>query len=368
MNKLHPLRAAATVALALWLAGFAGVGHAQIAVSISIAPPLLPVYVQPAIPDEGYIWTPGYWAYGPDGYFWVPGTWVQPPEFGLLWTPGYWGWERGFYVWSTGYWGPHIGFYGGVNYGFGYFGHGYEGGYWRGNRFFYNRAVNNINVTRIRNVYSRTVVNNITVNNVSYNGGRGGLAARPTSAERAVSSESHHAPTEPQLQHHEAARTDRALLASVNHGRPAIAATPRPGDFAGRGVVGASRSGAPVHPNELPKPGAFRAPHSGTLEMDQTYRTRQDELRSRQQHERDDLQQRQGQEHDRLVEQRANQGRAMQTERQHQQQTQQLQQRHAVESREMRQSQRGPGDGTPQAQRDGRPAAGGGPHDGHPPR
>jgi hypothetical protein len=40
--------------------------RAQI-LSITIAPPELPVYVQPAIPEPGYMWTPGYWAYGPDG-------------------------------------------------------------------------------------------------------------------------------------------------------------------------------------------------------------------------------------------------------------------------------------------------------------
>ena len=65
---------------------------AQIGVAVSIAPPVLPVYEQPPIPAPGYIWTPGYWAYGPYGYYWVPGTWVQPPGVGLLWTPGYWGW------------------------------------------------------------------------------------------------------------------------------------------------------------------------------------------------------------------------------------------------------------------------------------
>src|SRR5260221_1491072 len=89
-------------------------------ISITIAPPELPVYEQPEIPAPGYIWTPGYWAYGPDGYFWVPGTWVEPPAVGLLWTPGYWGWHDGNYGWNAGYWGPHIGFYGGVNYGYGY--------------------------------------------------------------------------------------------------------------------------------------------------------------------------------------------------------------------------------------------------------
>jgi hypothetical protein len=49
------------------------VATAQI-INITIAPPELPVYEQPAIPAPGYMWSPGYWAYGPDGYFWVPGT------------------------------------------------------------------------------------------------------------------------------------------------------------------------------------------------------------------------------------------------------------------------------------------------------
>src|SRR5262249_20289954 len=78
----------------------------------------------------GYIWTPGYWAYGDDGFFWVPGTWVLIPEPGLLWTPGYWGWDDGgFYVFHDGYWGLHVGFYGGIDYGFGYVGFGYQGRY-----------------------------------------------------------------------------------------------------------------------------------------------------------------------------------------------------------------------------------------------
>ena len=64
--------------------------QAQIAVGVSIhiGPPALPVYVQPACPAPGYIWTPGYWAYGPEGYYWVPGTWVMAPAVGLLWTAG----------------------------------------------------------------------------------------------------------------------------------------------------------------------------------------------------------------------------------------------------------------------------------------
>src|SRR5437899_365844 len=115
ISRVIGLAALALLLLAVPASSFAGV-----VVQVAIAPPVLPVYVQPACPGDGYIWTPGYWAYGPDGYYWVPGTWVFAPEPGLLWTPGYWGWNAGFYVWHGGYWGPHIGFYGGVNYGFGY--------------------------------------------------------------------------------------------------------------------------------------------------------------------------------------------------------------------------------------------------------
>src|SRR5215467_12191369 len=126
-------------------------------ISVGFAPPALPVYEQPYCPGEGYIWTPGYWAYGPDGYYWVPGTWVLAPEPGFLWTPGYWGWGGSAYIWHPGYWGPHIGFYGGVNYGFGYFGVGYVGGYWNAGVFNYNTAVTNVNVTTIHNTYNQTV-------------------------------------------------------------------------------------------------------------------------------------------------------------------------------------------------------------------
>jgi len=223
----------AILMLAIPASSFAGVF-----ISVAIAPPVLPVYVQPACPGDGYIWTPGYWAYGPDGYFWVPGTWVVAPEPGLLWTPGYWGWGGGVYVWHAGYWGPHIGFYGGVNYGYGYFGSGYEGGYWRGNRFYYNRTVNNINITNV-NVYNKTVVNNVTVNRVSYNGGEGGIHARPAHFEELAARERHFEPTRMQTQHENGARGNREFLASVNHGRPAIAATARPGEFRGHDVVAA---------------------------------------------------------------------------------------------------------------------------------
>jgi WXXGXW repeat (2 copies) len=223
---------------------------AQLGVSITIAPPMLPVYEQPVIPGPGYVWVPGYWAWSPEegAYYWVPGTWVLPPEVGLLWTPGYWSWASNAFVWNVGYWAPAVGYYGGINYGYGYTGTGYEGGYWNGRNFFYNRAVNNIgNVPGITNVYNRTVVNNLTINNVSYNGGNGGTTARPTAAERAATSQRHIPPTALQIEQDRAASTNRALSAAVNHGKPPIAATSKPGQFSGRGVM-AAREAAPYHP------------------------------------------------------------------------------------------------------------------------
>ena len=236
---------------------------AQIDVSITVAPPPLPVYVQPVIPGNGYLWTPGYWAWGDDGYFWVPGTWVRPPRVGVLWTPGYWGWSDHFYRWHAGYWGPHIGFYGGVDYGFGYVGIGYRGGYWDHGEFNYNRSVNNINTTVIHNTYNETVINNTHITRVSYNGGSGGVMARPTPAEARAAAMPHGAPTSEQVSHQNAARANRALYASVNHGRPAIAATPRPGAFSGAGVVparAAAGRGSPSGANHLaPRQNATRA-------------------------------------------------------------------------------------------------------------
>src|SRR6267142_496308 len=134
---------------------------AQVRISVEFGPPALPVYEQPLCPGDGYIWTPGYWAWDDDveDYYWVPGTWIRAPRVGYLWTPAWWGWGGEGYIFHEGYWGPQIGFYGGVNYGFGYFGEGYEGGRWDNGRFFYNRAVNNVNVTNIHNVYNTTVVN-----------------------------------------------------------------------------------------------------------------------------------------------------------------------------------------------------------------
>jgi WXXGXW repeat (2 copies) len=229
--------------------------QAQIAVGVSIhvGPPALPVYVQPACPAPGYIWTPGYWAYGPEGYYWVPGTWVLAPAVGLLWTPGYWGWGGGGYLWHAGYWGPHVGFYGGINYGFGYTGVGFAGGYWRGGVYNYNRSVTNVNTTIVHNTYNTTVINNnTTVNRTSFNGGTGGTAARPNAQELAAERETHKPMTAEQTQHSQEAGKNRAMLAAVNNGHPSVAATPKPGVFHGPGAVAAHPANAKMQADRPP--------------------------------------------------------------------------------------------------------------------
>ena len=192
----------------------------SIGIAIHTAPPALPVYVQPVCPTPGYLWTPGYWAYGPAGYYWVPGVWVAPPQTGLLWTPGYWGFETGVYGWHAGYWGPHVGFYGGVNYGFGYGGVCFGGGMWAGGVFRYNTAVVNVNTNIIHNTYvDRTVIVNNNVNRASFNG-PGGIAARPTPQQMAFAHEQHVNATPVQMQHQNGFAQDRGALASANGGHP----------------------------------------------------------------------------------------------------------------------------------------------------
>lgn len=233
---MRRIRSVLTLLSSLVLLIFPIACHAQ-NMCLTMAPPELPVYEQPAIPASGYLWSPGYWGYGEEGYFWVPGTWVEPPAVGLLWTPGYWAFRDGNYVWNAGYWGPHVGFYGGVYYGFGYDGVGYEGGRWENGVFAYNRTVNNFGSVTITNVYEKTVVVAPGASRVSFNGGSGGTAARPTPQQEAAAREQHLAASPAQFQHVETASTNKALLASANHGQPAIAATAKPNEFSGKGVV-----------------------------------------------------------------------------------------------------------------------------------
>src|SRR6202453_821538 len=233
-----------------------------IGISVRIEPPALPVYYQPICPSPGYMWTPGYWAWSDDdGYYGVPGTWVEAPEAGLLWTPGYWGWNDGAYAWNGGYWGQQIGVSAGVNCGYGYGASGFYGGELRGGAVFYNTAVMHVDTTNITNVYvNRTVIVNKS-SHVAFNGGQGGVAVRPTPQQLSYAHETHTPPVAAQVQQEHAASQNRALFASENHGRPAVAATAKPGEFSGRGVVTAKAAGAPYHaPAISPKEARASAP------------------------------------------------------------------------------------------------------------
>ena len=373
----------AILVLPIVLISAAAFAQVSVGVVVSFGPPALPVYVQPPCPAERYIWVPGYWAWDPDfdDYYWVPGTWVLAPQVGYLWTPGYWACNRSCFVFYNGYWGPVVGFYGGINYGFGYFGEGYAGGRWDHDHFYYNRAVTNVNVTNIHNVYNTTVINNTTVNRVSYNGGPGGVSARPTAAQEAAARERHLPPVAAQTQHVQEARNDQQLRASVNQGKPPIAATDKPTNFRGSGVVAAQQAGAPYRPpanraadqsnrnapaqgeqptarqESIPRPPTSTAqqnttppahasdvqphqplplPNTGNAKQDKQYQKEQQQLYEQQQKEHQQLAQQQEREHQQAQQQQANQARMQQMEQQHQQQTQQMEARHAEQ---MQQSQ-----------------------------
>jgi len=244
--------------------------HASVFVSVAIAPPVLPVYVQPPLPAVGFIWTPGYWAYGDAGYYWVPGAWVRPPRVGLLWTPGYWGFGSGLYAWHPGYWGPHVGFYGGVNYGFGYMGVGFFGGEWRGGVFAYNRAVANFGGVHVTSVYEdRTVIERNTIvseNHYSFNGG-GGIQAHESAAEMQAEHEQHVEATSNQMQHEHFAGQDRNQLASVNHGQPGTTAASRMNEYHQVAVQNAQS-----HPISEADRSAGRAYHPNQREGNQDQR------------------------------------------------------------------------------------------------
>ena len=377
--------------LALAALSIAGSASAQVGIVVSFGPPALPVYEQPPCPGDNYIWAPGYWDFDNDfdDYYWVPGTWVLAPEPGLYWTPGYWGWTGNGFFFHEGYWAPEVGFYGGIVYGFGYFGNGYVGGRWDHDRFFYNRSVTNINTTIVHNVYNTTVVNNnVTVNRVSYNGGSGGVTARPTPQEEAAARQKHIAPVEAQTRHVQEARGNRELRASVNEGKPQIAATRQPGQFSGRDVVHAKEAGAPyhppanrtarkgevsqnpqpenhvqqsenaqrpennqrannehrnvVHPRDLPPFERQTPPNTGDAKRDQKVQKQQEKLQAQQEKDRQKLEQKQEREDQKLEQKKADDARKQQMEQRHQQQTQQMAQKHEQQQQKMQPHQAPP--------------------------
>ncbi len=196
-----------------------------VSAAVNVPPPALPTYQQTAAPAANYQWEPGYWGWNSYGYYWVPGVWVQPPMVGLYWTPGYWGFSPTGYVWIQGYWGPSVGFYGGINYGYGYYGTGFVGGYWNGGTFNYNTAVTNVNSTVIHNVYSNsgTIAGHmLTHSRASFNGGHGGISAKPTSGQIAAGHARRFGATPAQTRHAAMAGANSNNLVAFNHGKPPV--------------------------------------------------------------------------------------------------------------------------------------------------
>ncbi len=336
---------------------------AQIGISIRIGPPILRVYQQPQIPAEGYLWTPGYWAYGEDGYFWVDGEWVLPPEEGLLWTPPYWGWGNDAYLFHEGYWGSSVGFYGGICYGFGYCGEGYYGGRWENHRFFYNREANNVGSVNIHNVYNeRIIVNND--NRVSYNGGNGGVTARATPQQQAAEQGRHVQPVAAQMQHAQAARSNPAARAPADHGNPAPAPNLNHGNpgnngnpnhnATNEGANPAVKEAGPrpdmTHPKDTPAAERPAPPNTGNPKRDQQYLRQQQSLSAKQDQQRQQMQQKQDRERQKMTQQKAPEAQTQQMEQRHQQQTQQMEQKHTQQQQQMQNKQQPRGQQPPKAE------------------
>jgi len=392
MRNLFAIRSVLFSLLLLAMSA-AAFGQFGIGISISIAPPALPVYEQPICPTEGYLWTPGYWGYGDAGYFWVSGDWIQPPQVGYLWTPGYWGWGENAYAFHEGYWGQTVGFYGGISYGFGYTGNGYQGGRWNNNQFEYNTSVNRVDTTVIHNTYNTTVVENNT--RVSFNGGTGGVQAHATAQEEAAGREHHIAPVAAQTARVQEARSNPEMRATANHGAPSAAAVAKTQAVAPKseGVVAkpeaakeraatpakepeakepvakepatkepAAKEPAAKEPvakepakeavapkaEEKPAPTAHAsdlaahkttAPNTGNAKTDQKYQKQQDTLATKQTQDHQKLAQQQAKEHQQLAKTNPTEPQKQQVEQKHQQQTQQLEQKHATQTQQVQAKQ-----------------------------
>jgi len=334
--------------------------YAGVFISVNFGPPPLPVYAQPMCPEPGLIWVPGYWAYGPDGYYWVPGAWVPPPYEGALWTPGYWGWDNSLYMWHPGYWGPHVGYYGGVNYGFGYFGIGFVGGEWRGRDFYYNRAVWRVDEHRIHDVYEdrrdwdRHFVERDS--HVAYSGGPGGIHYQPDAQERMAMRDQHLQRTSFQAQHAENAMQNRNAYFKFNHGRPAELASARPleremhqppanayrgnqGNFNNRGQNPANDQ----QRNRNYQPQQYQQRNQYQQQYQQQRNNQYQQQRNQYQQQRNQYQQQQQQRNNQYQQQyrqQQQQQRQYQQQQQQQRQMQQQQRQYQQQQRQMQQQQR----------------------------
>jgi hypothetical protein len=164
-----------------------------------------------------------------------------------------------------------------------------------------------------------------------------------------------------QTEHAQAARANTQLRASVNNGKPPIAATSRPGAFSEPGAVAATEAGAvhnaappaapnvarpntvAVHPSELaPVEHPAAPPTTGNAKQDKQFQDEQDKLVAKQSQERLELQKKQEEDHQRLASQNADAATTQKLEEQHQQETQQLALKHAKEMEVLKARQQPP--------------------------
>jgi hypothetical protein len=147
-------------------------------------------------------------------------------------------------MFHPGYWGYHVGYYGGVNYGFGYMGIGFVGGMWRGRDFVYNTAVMHVDERFVHTTYvDRTIVERNTIANdrhVAFSGGPGGIRHDPVPEERIAENEHHMGATSFQHTHETTAQSDRGSYFRNNGGHPSTLAVQRPLGMQNHATPGAS--------------------------------------------------------------------------------------------------------------------------------
>jgi WXXGXW repeat (2 copies) len=79
--------------------------HAGARVFLQIGPPAPLAVVAPVAPAPyGYVWQPGYYAWGGAAYRWVPGVWSRPPFSRAAWVAPRWGYGPRGWSFARGYW------------------------------------------------------------------------------------------------------------------------------------------------------------------------------------------------------------------------------------------------------------------------
>jgi hypothetical protein len=191
--------------------------------------------------------------------------------------------------------------------------------------------------------------------------------------------------TSEQSQHQEAARTNRSLLVSVNHGQPDVAASARPGQFEAHGAMESRRPAGsnrtPENPKETNRPGnpsssdgrinRDRAPSLRPSDaapanpgLEQKHQQQLDRLRQQQDQERQRVDQKHQQEQQKLQQYAADDRKQQETQLKQQKQLQQLQLKHEQQQQKLQQRQQ---QERQRQQKPERPPSPARPHDGKPP-